>query len=163
MENETDCKYFVVERSGATGGYDSIGVVAGINNNNDQTTYTFNDSHMLNGDNYYRLREMNMEGGVKYSKVLMLFSNQMNTQMSIYPNPAIESLNYNIASASNQQVIVQVYSVAGVAILTTQQQVFVGNNHQTLAITGLMNGNYFLKVISVDGTIRFVQSFVKVN
>jgi Secretion system C-terminal sorting domain len=162
MENETNCKYFVIERSGSTGGYDSIGVVTGINNNNDQTTYTFDDPQMLNGDNYYRLRQVQMQGDFKYSKVIMLFSNQMSSLMSIYPNPAVESLNYNIASASNQQVIVQVYNVAGVALVTTQQQVYVGNNRQTIAISSLKSGNYFLKVTSFDGATKFVQSFVKI-
>jgi hypothetical protein len=162
MENETNCKYFVIERSGSTGGYDSIGVVIGIDNNNNQTTYTYNDTHMLNGDNYYRLRQVNLQNDYKYSKVIMLFSNQMNSQMSIYPNPAVQSLNYNIASATNQQVIVQVYSIAGVALMTTQQQLYVGNNQQNIAITGLKDGNYILKVTSFDGSTRFVQSFVKV-
>jgi hypothetical protein len=162
MENETNCKYFVIERSGSTGGYDSIGVVMGIDNNNNQTTYTYNDTHMLNGDNYYRLRQVNLQNDYKYSKVIMLFSNQMSSQMSIYPNPAVQTLNYNIASATNQQVIVQVYSITGVALLTTQQQVYVGNNQQNIAITGLKDGNYILKVTSFDGSTRFVQSFVKV-
>jgi hypothetical protein len=162
MENETNSKWFVVERSGETGGYDSIGVIMGINNNNSQTTYTYTDPHMLNGNNYYRLREVDMTGTSRYSKVIMLFSNQNTAQMTIYPNPAIETLNYNITSASSQQVIVQVYSLAGVAVLTSQQQLYMGSNHQSIAITGLRSGNYILRVTNAEGTCQFVETFAKI-
>jgi hypothetical protein len=38
-ENETNSKWFVIERSGTDGGFDSIAVVMGINNGN-MTTYS---------------------------------------------------------------------------------------------------------------------------
>ena len=59
MENETNCKWFVIERSGADGGFDSIAVVLGINNGN-ETSYNFADPNMLQGTNSYRLREVDM-------------------------------------------------------------------------------------------------------
>ena len=163
MENETDCKYFVVERSGDTGGYDSIGVVTGLNNNN-QTTYIYTDDHMLNGNNYYRLRQVDMDGVIRYSKVVSLYDMQQEAapKMNVYPNPAVATLNFSINSTSTQQIFIQIYSISGVLLQTSEQTLNTGNNLQTIAVNNLKTGNYFLKVINREGSSQFVQPFVKV-
>lgn len=162
MEDETNCKMFVVERSGDAGGYDSIGVVVGLNYNQ-MTTYTFGDDHMLNGNNYYRLRQIDKDGLVRYSKVVTLYDmQQTTTKMAVYPNPAIATINYTISSVSSQQVLVQVYSISGVVLIANEQQLNTGNNFQTIAVSSLKAGNYFLKVSNREGSTQYVQSFVKV-
>jgi hypothetical protein len=163
MENETDCKYFVIERSGDTGGYDSIGVVTGLNNNN-QTTYIYADDHMLNGNNYYRLRQVDMEGVTRYSKVVSLYDMQQEAapRMSVYPNPATATLNFSINSTSTQQIFVQIYSISGVLLQSSEQTLNAGNNLQSIAVNNLKSGNYFLKVSNREGNSQFVQPFVKV-
>jgi len=163
MENETDCNYFVVERSGDSGGYDSIGVVTGLNNNN-QTTYIYADDHMLNGNNYYRLRQVDMDGVIRYSKVVSLYDMQQEAapRMSVYPNPTTATLNFFINSTSTQQIFVQIYSISGVLLQTSEQTLNAGNNLQSIAVNNLKAGNYFLKVSNRDGNSQFVQPFVKV-
>lgn len=163
MENETNCSYFVIERSGDTGGYDSIGVVTGLNNNN-QTTYIYSDNHMLNGNNYYRLRQVDMDGVIRYSKVVSLYDMQQEAapKMSVYPNPAVATLNFSMNSTSTQQIFVQIYSISGVLLQTSEQTINAGNNLQSIAVNNLKSGNYFLKVSSREGNSQFVQPFVKV-
>ena len=104
MENETNSKWFVIERSGDNGEYDSIGVVVGLNDNN-MTTYTFSDNNMLNGNNYYRLRMVDMDNVVRYSKIVSLYNAEQTTtaasRMNIFPNPAVATINYTVSSTSN--------------------------------------------------------------
>ena len=167
MENETNSKWFVIERSGDNGEYDSIGVVTGVNNNN-MTTYTFTDNNMQSGNNYYRLRMVDVDNVVRYSKIISLYDYavQQTTvaapKMNVYPNPAAATINYTVSATSNQQVIVQVYNLAGVVLLTAEQQLNTGNNVETLAVSSLKAGNYFLKVTNVEGNSQFVQPFVKI-
>ncbi len=127
------------------------------------TTYTFGDDHMLNGNNYYRLRQVDKDGLVRYSKVVTLYDMQQTTStMAVYPNPAIATINYTISSVSSQQVLVQVYSISGVVLIANEQQLNTGNNLQTIAVSSLKAGNYFLKVSNREGSTQYVQSFVKV-
>jgi len=161
MEGQTNCKWFVIERSGDTGGYDSIGVVIGINNGN-ANNYTFSDDHMLKGNNYYRIRQVDMDGVLRYSKIVNLSNIESNNKMAIYPNPAIAVLNYNVSSPAAQQVIVQVYNLSGIILMSTQQQLNAGSNQQSLAISGLKSGNYILKVSGRTGSSQYVQPFVKI-
>jgi hypothetical protein len=162
-ENETNSKWFVIERAGTDGGFDSIAVVMGINNGN-TTTYSFSDPNMLPGTNSYRLREVDLTGDQRYSKVIMLQNAQAaEAKMAIYPNPAVSTMNYTINSASAEPVLVQVYSMTGVVMLNTQQEVQAGSNLQTVAINNLRAGNYILKVSSQTGSFSFVEPFVKIN
>jgi hypothetical protein len=161
MENETNCKWFVIERSGENGGFDSIDVVMGINNGN-ETSYGFTDPNMLQGCNWYRIREVDATGAERYSKVVMLSNNQVSAKMEIYPNPAVATINFSIASPATQQVLVQVYSLSGVMMIANQQELAAGNNLQTVAIGNLKAGNYILKVSSLTGSTQYVQPFVKI-
>ena len=161
-ENETNSKWFVIERSGSTGGFDSIGVILGINNGN-ETSYSFTDDYMLNGTNSYRLREVDMNGVIRYSIVVDLSSVQISSNMEVYPNPAVASINFSVPSTIPQSVLIQVYSMTGVMMINAQQQLVAGNNLQTLTVGNLKAGNYILKVSSQDGSSQFVQPFVKIN
>ena len=161
MENETNCKWFVIERAGQSGGFDSINVVAGVNNDH-TTNYNFEDEQMLSGTNYYRLRQVDRDGVVKYSAVVSLYNVNVTNKMSIFPNPAAAVINYAVTSASADVVTVQVYNLAGVVLMTRQQSLTAGNNQQSLAISTLKNGSYFLKVVNREGSTQYVQSFVKV-
>jgi hypothetical protein len=163
MENETNSRWFVIERAGNEGGFDSIAVVMGINNGN-MTTYNFSDPSMLPGTNSYRLREVDESGVERYSSVIMLNNTQVAAgKMGIYPNPAVATINYTVNSTSTEPVLVQVYSITGVAMLNAQQEIQAGSNIESVAINNLHAGNYILKVSSQDGSFSFVEPFVKIN
>jgi hypothetical protein len=161
MENETNCKWFVIERSGESGGFDSLTFVPGVNDNH-QTAYSFTDAHMLNGSNSYRLRQVDRDGVVKYSKVITLYNMSTSAKMQVYPNPASAVVNYAVSLTAADMVTVQVYNLAGVILLTRQQSLSAGNNQQSLAISALKDGNYVLRVSNRAGSYQYVQSFVKV-
>jgi len=164
MENETNSRWYVIERSGESGGYDSIGVVDALNYNN-MTTYTFTDEHMLDGNNYYRVRQVSKDGVDRYSRIVTLYTQVQavaTVQMSVYPNPAAATVHYTISSPSARQVIVQVYDLAGVMLVSNEQELTAGNNVQSVAISTLRPGNYFLKVTNREGSCQYVQPFVKV-
>ncbi len=160
MEDETNDKWFVIERAGSTNGYDSIGVVYAINNNN-ETNYNFVDASMLNGTNTYRLRQVDRDGIVRYSKLVTLQNVVASTSISVYPNPAIATLNYSLITTAPEQVTVQIYSLSGVIVMTAQQSLSAGSNQQSVAINHLKSGNYILKVSTLNGNSRYVQPFVK--
>jgi hypothetical protein len=163
MENETNSKWFVIERAGSEGGFDSIAVVMGINNGN-MTTYNFSDPSMLPGTNSYRLREVDESGTQRYSNVIMLNNTQIAVaKMGIYPNPAVATINYTVNSTTTEPVLVQVYSITGVAMLNAEQEIQAGSNIESVAINNLHAGNYILKVSSQDGSFSFVEPFVKIN
>ncbi|HWK06562.1 MAG TPA: T9SS type A sorting domain-containing protein [Puia sp.] len=160
MENETNSKWFVIERSSNGNSFDSVGVVAGLNNMH-ESNYSYTDLRSLSGYSYYRLRLVSRDGGIKYSKIVTLNNGSSSAKMQVYPNPAGAVVNYSLNSTVADQVTVEVFNLAGVVVMSHQQQLSVGVNQQSLAISTLKSGNYFLKVINRDGNNQYVQPFVK--
>jgi hypothetical protein len=161
--------YFVIERSATGDSFDSIGVTAAMNGST-AYTYTFTDKNMATGNNYYRLRQVGNSGSTTYSKVITLDNTAGSNpnaagatgDLHLFPNPAMATLNYTLTSERSAQVIVQVYSLSGALVMTGQQQMVAGVNEQSLNISSLRSGSYFLKITSTQGGIQLVQQFAKI-
>lgn len=162
MENETNSNYFVIERSGNGSSFDSIAIVTSLNNAH-ESDYSYTDMNLLNGGNYYRLREVSVDGISKYSKVIFLNNNTTVTASTrIFPNPAVTTLNYTINISAGDQVTVQIYNLAGVAVSEQEQQLTAGLNQQSIVIASLRTGDYILKISNKQGTLHFAQLFAKI-
>lgn len=161
-EKETNGRYFVVERSVTGIDFDSIGRV---DSKNAQMAYTYQykDQSMSVGNNYYRIRHVDLDNAVYYSKTIVLNSTSTGNSgsMQVYPNPAVATLNYSITSEKACSVVLQVYNTSGVMVLTSRVQLIAGTSQQSFSIAGLYSGHYFLKVVDAQGGFQYTQGFVK--
>jgi uncharacterized protein YjbI with pentapeptide repeats len=83
----------------------------------------------------------------------VLFSN---TQLAVYPNPAVDVLNINISNASFKNSSVTITNVSGKQLINTNMS---GANTQ-INIEGLSNGIYFVNITNENGfkkTVKFVK------
>lgn len=64
--SEANNSYFEVERSGNTTGFVTIAKVSGIGNSNQENLYQYLDRTPLEEGNYYRLKQVNMDGSERY-------------------------------------------------------------------------------------------------
>lgn len=159
-ENETSAKCFVVERSGNGNDFDSIGVVSCVNNAQ-MTTYSFCDHNPSNGNNYYRLREVDNDDVFRYSQIISLDFSIAAEKMEIFPNPASAVVNYTVNSHVADVVTVQIFNLAGVLISVREESIGAGANQQAMAISNLHAGQYILKVTGKQG-LQFTQVFSKI-
>ncbi|MBC8046636.1 MAG: hypothetical protein H7Y00_07560, partial [Fimbriimonadaceae bacterium] len=90
--SETDNDYFVIEKS--DDGFnswiiDAIGELNAIGNTTAITNYAFTDDAPKAGINYYRLKQVDINGNIDYSKIIsVLYTNGAEEDVLIYPNPA---------------------------------------------------------------------------
>jgi hypothetical protein len=163
MENETSGKWFIIERSNEGNYFDSIGQVVARNNAHD-TSYNFVDGHIMMGHNYYRLRMIDNDGVIRYSKIICLDNNDANSavKMQVYPNPAVSVVNVTLTSAKNEEVSVKIFNLSGILLSTNQARVNAGINQQSIAVGGLKTGNYIIRISGAQGSTEFVQMFSKI-
>jgi hypothetical protein len=159
-ENETSAKWFVVERSETGTSFDSIGLVM-CDNNANMTTYNYVDGRLMSGSNFYRLREVDNDGVVRYSKIISLDNTSVAAKMQVYPNPASGIVNFAVNSHSGDQVSVKIYNLAGVLVAARDQEVAAGLSQQSIAVSNLKTGSYILKVTGKQG-MQFTQLFSKI-
>ena len=75
------------------------------------------------------------------------------TLKKVYPNPANSMLNYEIESATDQRVQVELYDMAGQKVLSQQQQVVKGFNTKQLSISRISKAAYYLQVSDAQNKI----------
>jgi hypothetical protein len=87
---ETNASYFEVERSSDASTYETLGKVDATGNSVTMHTYSFTDRTPLNGTiAYYRLKQVDHDGGFTYSAVAIVKSNESAAGIiNVYPNPA---------------------------------------------------------------------------
>lgn len=159
---EGDYTHFAVERSNDDGlTFNVIGNVPATG----AGAYSFTDSKPLRGLNIYRLQQEDVNKTVTYSdNANVLFDDRSNTvadnSLSIYPNPAISTINVIINPDINDETsfVINVMDGSGKIVQngSTGQTSWQGN------IVNLQPGTYFVRVIntksqSLVGKTRFVK------
>lgn len=105
--SELNTDRFEIEKATQPQQWINIGSVQAAGNSNIPRTYTFSDIHPAIGDNYYRLKMMDLDGSFKYSNVINIPVSEVpnNGFISIFPNPilvAILLFLYNLMLLVNQ-------------------------------------------------------------
>jgi hypothetical protein len=137
--NEVNTKSFEVQRKTAGSDFATIGTLASKNTAGVHN-YSFTDQNAANGTAYYRILQSDNDGASKLSKVIAV-SNKAASALSVYPNPAEQTLNVNHASATAGANL-KVLSLEGKTIF--QKAVNVNSTASNLDVSKLATGTYLL-------------------
>jgi len=147
-ENEENYTHFTVERSidqGKT--FDVLGSAKAAG----QGTYSLLDKTPVVGQNLYRLKQEDINSTISYSKpVTVLYANLSNqtiaNNLSIYPNPVINTVNLDILSKTteNSSYRIRFMSSAGVIV----KQVISSQPSWQGSISNLQPGIYLIRVFN---------------
>jgi len=144
--NEINNAGFNVQRSSSGLGFTNIGYVA-ANNSNAANIYNFTDAAPLNGNNYYRLAQLDKDGKTHYSKIVVL-KQQAGMQVSVSPNPAANQLRVtNAVAGSNIKIIDAAGRVLKISVATSTQAV--------IDISSLAAGVYYCNIGKT--TLQFIK------
>jgi Secretion system C-terminal sorting domain len=83
---ENNSSSFVIERSADQKSWTDIGNIASQGNSNSRKVYSHLDLQPVSGYNYYRLRQIDIDGGTTYSQIVR-FNNQVRKNLAVFPNP----------------------------------------------------------------------------
>ena len=134
--SETNHQGFAIEQRLDGDHWKNIGFVDGHGSAKYTNTYAFLDQNPLPGINYYRLKQIDLDGQFEYSRIVgTRMKNEQ--EVKVYPNPATGIIYIEGASAG-----VKIMDILG-------RQVLKGTiTHQQLDVSGLPVGIYIMKVFS---------------
>jgi hypothetical protein len=143
---ELNVKEFVVERS-TSGNYQSIGSVTARNSTGIQH-YNFTDAHAVSGKSSYRLKIVDADAKLTYSKIASI-NRSTNSQFEVIPNPSVHGEIRIVGLANtNEQVMIKVFDLAG----RLQLMKYVTSNGQDIVLKHrLLAGVYNLECIGNGG------------
>jgi uncharacterized repeat protein (TIGR03803 family) len=139
---------FEIERSADGNSYHSIGTVAASGNTAIVTTYSFTDHQPVDGINYYRLRQVDIDGLFAYSKTVSADFGRSG-KLTVFPNPASDRLHVRWPQDGNFTQIRIVNSAGQVVI-----QKNVNSSTPELNLEGLPKGWYTLQLIGKDDKLE---------
>jgi len=157
--HEYNSSSFEIERSDNGTNWRKIGSVKSTGGDRTVTNYSFSDRQPLSGKNMYRLKQIDLSGEFSYSDIVNVDVNsQYLSSYNIYPNPAKDKITIYAKGGLNQGSQVQLYHKNGVLLETRNIQ---SANAQTMDVSNLSNGVYFLRIVDGKGTTVHTQSVIK--
>lgn len=145
---EINNDYFVVESSTNMIEFKEIGSINGAGNSNIDLSYQFIDrDRMQEKAIYYRLRQVDFDGTISYSNIVAV-KRMEEGEISIYPNPAKETLFLDINSKKEEQFTIRFVNVLGAVV---QENILVSkgtNTYQSKEFKQLQTGIYFVQLLN---------------
>ena len=151
--SERNSDFFAIERSIDAVNFTQLGRVAAAGNSDSKIEYAYTDklSAFTSGILYYRLRQTDKDGSVKYS-VIQAVNTDADPAASLvadfYPNPAQSELYVRLAD--NEEATMTVFDLVGKIAATYTLN--VNTNNKPLDVSLLRSGVY--NVLITNGTYR---------
>jgi hypothetical protein len=137
-----------VENSNGTTAFSTIAVVQAQQLSSGADYSSVHTNPFTNGSvQYYRLKITDNNGRVMYSNIIRLSSSSTGIDLSVFPNPATESI--TIGSYTKQEAVIT--NNAGQLI----EKIVLQKGSQTINISKLAAGIYFIRGATV--TIKFIK------
>jgi len=155
---EQNNSYFEVQKSTNGSNYTSIGKVTpkgGLNNQ-----YDFTDGSTLASVNYYRLKQVDLDGRSMFSKVLILRSNLEKFSVKAGPNPFAGNISLFYQLEKEEALQIRLYDQGGRTVkqYTTRGGAGV-NTYNITDLNNLPKGNYTLEL--TGETVKHRQQVIK--
>ncbi len=146
---ENNSKEFIVERSADGVHFIALGKVKAGGNTTITTRYTFTDVQPLQGNNYYRLNQVDLDGRAELSAIAKVIMDK-NFSLSFGPNPVTNTLTINIQN-NPASLSIQLTDLNGRLL---RQRNLPASVSQTVdfKVNNLSKGMYLLKISGADGT-----------
>ncbi|UAY50714.1 T9SS type A sorting domain-containing protein [Ferruginibacter albus] len=148
-ENEINVAGYEVERS--TNGIDFVKVADVSYNNSGKSSnaYNWSDVNIVDGNSYYRIKEIGKDGKTQYSKILKISNNKSNSSINVYPNPVVgKTIGLQLNNQISGTYKVRLVNNFGQVITTQTINHKGGSSTQTVSIDkNIGKGIYRLEVM----------------
>jgi hypothetical protein len=135
---------FEVYRSVDGEDFDLVQVVAGAGTSSNINTYSIIDkAGHINKTLFYKLVQIDFDGASETFKVLSVRLSNLEDQVSIYPNPAQDEVEFRITNPSDESTEITITNLNGEVVLTETVKSSVRLN-----VSELRTGLYFLRATS---------------
>lgn len=147
---EINAQLYIIEKSGNGTNWQEIGSVPANGFSGVATNYQFSDSKATEV-NFYRIKVIDNDGKYKYTNTLTVRTLNKDINVSIFPNPAVNSVNISIGQQlAKQGFTVHVMNHNGQLI--SRRQVVEGTSALSFDVSTFKTGTYTFDIQFTGGT-----------
>lgn len=143
--NEVDNDYMAVERSADGRVYQEIGRVQGAGTTNIPQSYQLVDEAPFRGTNYYRLRQVDFNGSVYYSPVVVVQLEGGGPNMVVFPTVTADWATVTLNGLSDQGGELVVFNQVGQQVTS----ISLDTDEQSITISAAdwVSGMYYVQLV----------------
>lgn len=146
---EQNIEKFEIERSEDGSKWKEIAAVAGKSaggKSNTKLNYSYTDEQPVNGSNYYRLKQVDLNGRYEYSPVRQLVFSRPSGVITVAPNPVSSEL---VVKGMAENSVITITNVMG----QTMMHAVVNSGTHSIDMSGYKTGTYFISIRMENGSI----------
>jgi len=154
--SETNSDFYVVEKSETTVKWEELDIQKAAGFSYSPRSYISKDFNPTYGNTFYRIKQVDLNGEVNYSKIASLFLGETE-QLSfphIFPNPVCSNLIIHFPGLT--QIKYSLLSSIGQVVIPDSYLKLNGSNEFVLDLQNISEGVYFLKIETIFG-IRLIK------
>ncbi len=156
--SEENSSHFEIQKSINGIDWEVIGEVKSNGNSVEMNYYVFNDERPSKGNNYYRLRMVDLDVTFEYSETVGVrvetASETELAEVTIFPNPTVDYLTIDFKGTVNSELNIRVMNVSGNILYTSK-----GSENSNIDVSQFATGTYFLVID--NGIDLQTQRFIK--
>ncbi len=142
--------YFEVQKSIDGKNFFAIGKVEGKGTSQSKNTYQFTDNEPFKGLNYYRLKQVDLDEKVNYSKIISLYFDGEEELLNIFPNPSNDlDVSILLSAKAGNLLHIKVIDAMGRSILT-ESRVYTGEKISLKSDKQITKGIYFVSLQNIS-------------
>jgi hypothetical protein len=158
--SETNTSEFVIEKTTDGQNFTMVSKVKAAGNSTTTRNYSVKDLKPILGNNYYRLKEIDIDGKINFGELVSARFSKDFTGLSVMPNPAQNEIGVNFTSAKNAVAMINIVDSKGVVVYT--KMLLADNdglNTYPVNISLWQPGIYSVRLLNTDETLntRFIK------
>lgn len=160
---EVNNDFFTLERGMDGYTFEEIATVKGAGNSNSVKSYKSLDKEPLNGINYYRLKQTDVDGTVKYAPNVIALKNEKEIDYTLYPNPVNKELVIYADLMDQENINITITDISGRKVMEQKQFIIGGGNAVSINTSQFSEGIYFVLLNRENSTMISQKKFVKMK
>jgi len=159
--SEENTDHYEIGRSSDGKSFSSIGQVVAHGNSSTRIDYNWLDAAPAKGDNFYRVKSVDMDGHLTYSPIIKItLGEDLGASMNIYPNPLRGSqLTLQFSHVVKGSYLIQIFNHMGQQVNQSRIEIAEENMTQTLQLPSSIKPGTYNLLIS-NGDMKFNKIFI---
>ena len=160
---EHNSDYFEVVKSRDGENWSSLTTLSSAGNSTQELTYNTKDGNAIDGNNYYKLIQYDIDGQFKeYGPINVICNGNTKGYFSIFPNPSTGDFQVIL---NNKQLIGEgtliIKDTKGSEILTKEIKISSGINLFNVSNLNLPSGVYYISITSNDISTEIIKQMIR--
>ena len=156
--SETNNDYFILEKSNGRDGFFEVARIDGAGNSNEPIQYEFYDEFLFEGDNYFRLIQVDFDGLFEIFDIISLNCIKLEegeTTLYAYPNPFNDELNVVIENLEDDDFVLEIFDDLGRLVYSQKYENNATNFETTINLKDFSPSVYNLRTKTSDNVLNF--------